>query len=131
MGGSQRPFTTTTTFTTLTLDRAAAQDPSPELEKEPRPTTRPHERIVCYLEPEPFSAYQDSFVTLWALHIIVAVAILACAAEGVQMGMRWYVFFIYIPSLINLLQLLTDAGSIEPRMGITTTATVPASSKAN
>ncbi|KAH7402729.1 hypothetical protein BKA66DRAFT_7528 [Pyrenochaeta sp. MPI-SDFR-AT-0127] len=58
-------------------------------ENEPRPTARPHERIVCRSEPDPFSAYQSSFVNLWALQIIIAVAILACVAEGVHLGMRW------------------------------------------
>lgn len=49
-----------------------------------------HERIVCYSEPEAFSAYSDSCVTLWALQIIVAITILACVAEGIHLGMRWF-----------------------------------------
>ncbi|KAF1934187.1 uncharacterized protein M421DRAFT_415234, partial [Didymella exigua CBS 183.55] len=60
------------------------------MSKEPRPTSRPNERIVCYSEPEAFSAYSDSCLTLWALQIIVAVTILACVAEGVHLGMRWF-----------------------------------------
>ncbi|KAF9699132.1 hypothetical protein EKO04_002865 [Ascochyta lentis] len=56
----------------------------------PRPTSRPNERIVCYSEPEAFSAYNDSCLTLWALQIIVALTILACVAEGVHLGMRWF-----------------------------------------
>lgn len=57
---------------------------------EPRSTSRPNERIVCYSKPEAFSAYNDSCLTLWALQIIVAVTILACVAEGIHLGMRWY-----------------------------------------
>jgi hypothetical protein len=60
------------------------------MNKEPRPTSRPNERIVCYSEPEVFLAYNDSCLTLWALQIIVAVTILACVAEGVHLGMRWF-----------------------------------------
>ncbi|KAF3040318.1 hypothetical protein E8E12_008127 [Didymella heteroderae] len=60
------------------------------MSKEPRPTSRPHERIVCYSEPEAFSAYSDSCLTLWALQIIVAFSILACVAEGIHLGMRWF-----------------------------------------
>lgn len=36
-----------------------------------------------------FSAYQGSFVTLAILQLIIALTILACVAEGVNMGMRW------------------------------------------
>lgn len=57
---------------------------------EPRPTSASHERIVCYSEPEAFSAYSDSCLTLWALQIIVAITILACVAEGIHLGMRWF-----------------------------------------
>ncbi|KAF2632654.1 hypothetical protein BU25DRAFT_330095 [Macroventuria anomochaeta] len=60
------------------------------MNKEARPTSRPNERIVCYSEPEAFSAYSDSCLTLWALQIIVAVTILACVAEGIHLGMRWF-----------------------------------------
>lgn len=60
------------------------------MNREPRPTSRPSERIVCYSEPEAFTAYKDSCLTLWALQIIVAVTILACVAEGIHLGMRWF-----------------------------------------
>jgi hypothetical protein len=60
------------------------------MSSEPRPTSRPNERIVCYAEPEKFSAYNGSCLTLWALQIIVAITILACVAEGIHLGMRWY-----------------------------------------
>jgi hypothetical protein len=52
--------------------------------------TRPNSRIVCHAESDPFTAYQGSFTTLWILQIIVAVAILACIAEGVHLCVRWY-----------------------------------------
>lgn len=56
-----------------------------------RGTTRPRQRIVCRSERDQFSEYQGSFVTLWILHVIVAVAILACIAEGVHLSLlRWY-----------------------------------------
>jgi hypothetical protein len=57
---------------------------------EPRPTSRPHQRIVCHSESDPFTAYQSSFLTLWILQIVVAIAILACIVEGVHLCMRWY-----------------------------------------
>jgi hypothetical protein len=57
---------------------------------EPRPTTRPRQRIVCHSELDPFTAYQTSFVTLWILQIIVAIAIMACVAEGIHLSLRWY-----------------------------------------
>ena len=60
------------------------------MNKEPRPTSRPNERIVCYSEPEAFTAYSDSCLTLWALQVIVAVTILACVAEGIHLCMRWF-----------------------------------------
>ncbi|KAH7405933.1 hypothetical protein DE146DRAFT_630630 [Phaeosphaeria sp. MPI-PUGE-AT-0046c] len=56
-----------------------------------RPMTRTRQRIVCHSEMDQFSEYQGSFVTLWILHVIVAVAILACIAEGVHLSLlRWY-----------------------------------------
>jgi hypothetical protein len=57
---------------------------------EPRPTSRPHQRIVCHSESDPFTAYQSSFFTLWALQIVVGFAILACAVEGVHLCVKWY-----------------------------------------
>ncbi|KAJ4988982.1 hypothetical protein SVAN01_05606 [Stagonosporopsis vannaccii] len=60
------------------------------MNREPRPTSRPSERIVCYSEPETFTVYNDSCLTLWGLQIIVAITILACVAEGIHLGMRWF-----------------------------------------
>ncbi|KAJ8109142.1 hypothetical protein OPT61_g7677 [Boeremia exigua] len=60
------------------------------MNQDPRPTSRPSERIVCYSEPETFSAYNGSCLTLWALQIIVAVTILACVAEAVHLSMQWF-----------------------------------------
>lgn len=60
-------------------------------ESEVTRTTIPRQRIVCRSERDQFSEYQGSFVTLWILHVIVAVAILACIAEGVHLSLlRWY-----------------------------------------
>ncbi|KAH8723907.1 hypothetical protein GQ44DRAFT_293071 [Phaeosphaeriaceae sp. PMI808] len=57
---------------------------------EPRPTSRPHPRIVCHSEAEPFTEYQSSFTTLWVLQIIIAISILACVIEGVHSSVQWY-----------------------------------------
>lgn len=57
----------------------------------PRPTSRPRQRIVCQAEAEPFSAYQSSFLNLWATQLIVVLAVFACIAEGLHLGLRWYV----------------------------------------
>ncbi|PSN70157.1 hypothetical protein BS50DRAFT_632078 [Corynespora cassiicola Philippines] len=46
-------------------------------------------RIVCRSAPEPFSAYQDSRMTLLALQVIVAIAVLACLAECVTLVADW------------------------------------------
>ena len=61
-----------------------------ESEEAPEPTSQAQQRIVCYSEPELFSAFQSSVVNLWTLHIIVAVLVFVCVAEGVYLGMRWY-----------------------------------------
>lgn len=46
---------------------------------------------MCHSEMDQFAEYQGSFVTLWILHVIVAVVILACIAEGVHLSLlRWY-----------------------------------------
>ncbi|KAL6705866.1 hypothetical protein ACN47E_006326 [Coniothyrium glycines] len=57
-------------------------------EGEPGRTTRPHQRIVCSSEPEQFSGFQSSFVSLWMLQVIVALSILACVVEGVYLGLK-------------------------------------------
>lgn len=81
----QRPLSTTV------LLEVAVRKGNHDHQNEPRPTSRPHESILCQSVPDPLSAYQSSFANLWALQIIIAVAILACVAEGVHIGMRWYV----------------------------------------
>ncbi|KAF2819866.1 hypothetical protein CC86DRAFT_121490 [Ophiobolus disseminans] len=82
----QRPLTTKV-FVNFAARNELAKRNS---EKEPRPTTRPQQHIVCRSEPDPFSEYQGSFVTLWALQIIVIIAILACLAEGLHLSLQWY-----------------------------------------
>jgi len=80
-------------YASYVRDKISEEKPLPTevlMNKEPRPTERPNERIVCYLEPEAFSAYNGSCLTLWALQIIVAFTILACVAEGIHLGMRWF-----------------------------------------
>ncbi|KAF2031236.1 hypothetical protein EK21DRAFT_63586 [Setomelanomma holmii] len=83
----QRPLTTTVLVNFAAGNKLHERS---QPDEEPRPTTRPHQRIVCRSEPEPFTAYHGSFVTLWALQIIIAIAILACIAEGVHLSVRWY-----------------------------------------
>ena len=56
----------------------------------PHSTSHPNERIVCYSEPEIYSGYNDSCLTLWTLQVIVAVTILACVVEGIHLGLRWF-----------------------------------------
>ncbi|KAH9868710.1 hypothetical protein J1614_007782 [Plenodomus biglobosus] len=53
--------------------------------------SQPLERIVCRSVPSPDQSdtYQDSLLNLWISQIIIAVAILACAAEGIHIGMCW------------------------------------------
>ncbi|KAF2477337.1 uncharacterized protein BDR25DRAFT_300297 [Lindgomyces ingoldianus] len=53
------------------------------------PTERPRERIICRSEPEPISEYHDSELTLFALGVIVVLAILACVAECINLLMGW------------------------------------------
>jgi hypothetical protein len=85
--GQQRPLTTN-----VLLKFAKGNDMRKREgnRREPRPTARPHQRIVCRSEADPFTAYQDSYITLWALQIIMTVAILACLAEGVHLSVQWY-----------------------------------------
>jgi hypothetical protein len=61
-----------------------------EGDKEPRPVSRPYQHIVCRAEQDPLTEYQGSFITLWALQIMVIIAILACLAEGLHLSLRWY-----------------------------------------
>lgn len=80
-------------YASYVRDKVSEERPLPTevlMNKEPRPTTRPNERIVCYSEPETFSAYNGSCLTLWALQIIVALTILACVAEGIHLCMNWF-----------------------------------------
>jgi hypothetical protein len=59
-------------------------------------TSRPQRRILCHAEARlSATEFQSSFVGLWALQMIVVVAILACVAEGVQLGKRWYVCHLF------------------------------------
>lgn len=52
--------------------------------------SQPRERIVCRSEAwEEMEGYQDLLPNLWVSQIIIAVAILACVAEGIHLGMRW------------------------------------------
>lgn len=53
-------------------------------------TSSPHRRIVCRAESRLSSAeFHSSFVGLWALQMIVVLAILACVAEGLHLGKQW------------------------------------------
>ncbi|KAF2857005.1 hypothetical protein T440DRAFT_524971 [Plenodomus tracheiphilus IPT5] len=54
-----------------------------------REVLEPLERIVCRSAPEHMDSYQDSILNLWLSQIVMAVAILACVAEGIHIGMRW------------------------------------------
>jgi hypothetical protein len=83
----QRPFSTNLLLNFAKGNEVRRRE---ENKREPRPTSRPHQRIVCRSEADPFTAYQGSFITLWVLQIIVTVAILACVAEGVHLSLRWY-----------------------------------------
>jgi hypothetical protein len=44
-------------------------------------------RIVCHAEKDPYTEYQG--VTLLLLQIIVAIAIIACIAEGLHLSLSW------------------------------------------
>jgi hypothetical protein len=56
-------------------------------EKEPQPIIRPNQRIVCHAEKNTYTEYQG--VTLVVLQIIVAIAIIACIAEGLHLSLSW------------------------------------------
>ncbi|ORY05283.1 hypothetical protein BCR34DRAFT_47168 [Clohesyomyces aquaticus] len=53
------------------------------------PTERPRQRIICRSEPEFISEYHDSEITLFALTVIVVLAILACVAECINCFISW------------------------------------------
>ncbi|KAF1947313.1 hypothetical protein EJ02DRAFT_139939 [Clathrospora elynae] len=72
--------------TTVLLDFAGRKGDG---DQESKNAPRPHQKIICYSELDTFSAYQSSFLGLWALQIVIVVSILACLAEGVHLGMRW------------------------------------------
>lgn len=84
---------------------------------EPRPTARSQQqRIVCRSEAEPFDVYQGSFMNLWALQLVLGFAVFACAAEGIHLGMRWYV---YPPSRHIVLSKRSNISQDEPAHAIT------------
>ncbi|OAL56634.1 hypothetical protein IQ07DRAFT_13318 [Pyrenochaeta sp. DS3sAY3a] len=90
VSGAQRSPVETTVLLDFAGSRSGKGRPLEESE-DPRPTTRPRQRIVCQAEPEPFSAYQSSFLSLWATQLVVVLAVFACIAEGLHLGLRWYV----------------------------------------
>ncbi|KAJ4374277.1 hypothetical protein N0V83_003018 [Neocucurbitaria cava] len=84
------PTAITTSLNFAARHRLRASTQKSHHDSEPRPTSRPQQRIVCHSEPEAFtSEYQSNFVNLWALQIIIAVSIFACLAEGIHIGLRW------------------------------------------
>lgn len=97
---AQRPVSTTV------LLRLAAQQGFQNLgvvfpavggqkEQQQRENQPPAERIECRTEigDEAWSGYQVSWVTLVVLQVVVALVVVACVAEGVMFGLRWYVLF--------------------------------------
>ncbi|CAE7207398.1 hypothetical protein CFE70_009007 [Pyrenophora teres f. teres 0-1] len=66
-------------------ENAVASSSSP-----PPPSRLQHGRIRCSAAaPKPISSdYQSSFLSLWALQIVIVVAILACIAEGIHLGIQ-------------------------------------------
>ncbi|KAE8835325.1 hypothetical protein HRS9122_07595 [Pyrenophora teres f. teres] len=68
-------------------ENAVASSSSP-----PPPSRLQHGRIRCSAAaPKPISSdYQSSFLSLWALQIVIVVAILACIAEGIHLGIQQY-----------------------------------------
>lgn len=52
---------------------------------------QPRQRIVCDAGSAPVDGEQTSLFNLWALQIIIGVAIFACVAECALLGMQWYV----------------------------------------
>ncbi len=81
--------------TTVLLDAAAHngfQRSQEDQDNEPRPTSRPNQRIVCHTETTPISAYRSTCWNFWVLEFIVFGSILAFVIEAAQLGFRWYVF---------------------------------------
>lgn len=82
----QQPFKTIK----VSVNFAARKDSRGSISKsEWQSTTRSHQRIVCHAESDLTKGYQGSFVTLWALQIIVAIGIIACIAEGLCLSLSW------------------------------------------
>jgi len=66
--------------TTETKDAVASSSPQ---------SPPQHGRIRCYPAPKPSgSDFQSSFLSLWALQILIVVSILACVAEGIHLGIQ-------------------------------------------
>ena len=84
--------------TTVLMELAARNDRLEERERAAgaedgfppsAPTERPRHRIVCRSEREPVTQYRDSATKLFALKVVVALAILACVAECVNHLVAW------------------------------------------
>jgi hypothetical protein len=73
----------------------APQKPIPTLDLmssrgEGRSPARPRRRIVCHAVARPSSSeFQSSFVGLYALQVILVLAVLACVAEIVHLAKQW------------------------------------------
>jgi len=66
----------------------------------PLPSPPQQGKLRCYAAPKPSgSDFQSSFLSLWALQIVIVVSILACVAEGIHLGIQQYVF---LPFLLTL-----------------------------
>ncbi|RMZ72296.1 hypothetical protein GMOD_00007312 [Pyrenophora seminiperda CCB06] len=67
---------------TETKDAVASSSPQPPPKQG---------RIACYAAPKSSgSDFQSSFLSLWALQILILVSILACVAEGIHLGIQRY-----------------------------------------
>jgi len=68
----------------------------------PSPSLSQQGKLRCYAAPKPSgSDFQSSFLSLWALQIVIVFSILACVAEGVHLGIQQYV----LPPPLSLLTL--------------------------